>query len=564
MDFKTNPFQMKKINTIAAAALITVFSACNNPSEKNENQENVADTLSQNVEDLAPVRPEIYAKVKLTTDLSNLSENDRKVIPLLIQAAQLMDQIFWKEAIPENIQIDVEKLSAKEKEFYKLNYGPWDRLNDNKPFISGVGEKPIGANFYPANFQEIDFESIQAEDKKSLYTIIRLNEDGTYRTIPYHQFFEEQMQAADLLDQAAEITTDKEFKNYLTLRAKALRTDKYDESDKAWLMMKDNTLDFIVGPIENYEDKMYGYKAAHEAYILVKDKKWSEKLAKYVAYMQELQSNLPVEAKYKAEKPGTDAQLNAYDVIYYAGDCNAGSKTIAVNLPNDEALQKSLGTRRSQLKNAMKAKFDKILIPIADELITESQRKNITFDAFFANTMFHEVAHGLGVKNTLDGKGTVREALKEKASALEEGKADILGLYMITQLSDKKVYTDGILMDNYVTFLASIFRSVRFGAASAHGQANMVRFNFFKEKGAFTVGEDGRYAVDFEKMKTAMNDLSALILKLQGDGDYDGVVKLLDEKGSIDSQLQADLQKLNDAGIPVDVYYEQGVEALGL
>lgn len=555
---------MKKLNMLIAATIIVVFSACNNPNEKNENQVNTDDTLSKSTEDLAAVRPEIYAKVKLTTDLSQLSENDKKVIPLLIQAAQLMDQIFWKEAIPENIEIDLAQLSAKEKEFYDLNYGPWDRLNDNKAFIAGVGEKPLGANFYPTDMKEVDFESIKSEDKKSLYTVIRLNDDGSYSTIPYHQYFDEQLQAADLLDQAAAISEDKEFKNYLTLRAKALRTDKYDESDKAWLLMKNNTLDFIVGPIENYEDKLYGYKAAHEAYILVKDKKWSEKLDKYVAYMQELQDNLPVEAKYKAEKPGTDAQLNAYDVIYYAGDCNAGSKTIAVNLPNDEALQKSLGTRRSQLKNAMKAKFDKILIPIADELITESQRKNITFDAFFANTMFHEVAHGLGVKNTLDGKGTVREALKEKASALEEGKADILGLYMITQLSDKKVYTDGELMDNYVTFLASIFRSVRFGAASAHGQANMVRFNFFKEKGAFTLDEKGKYAVDFEKMKTAMNELSALILKLQGDGDYQGVVKLLDEKGSIDNQLQADLKKLNDAGIPVDVYYEQGLEALGL
>jgi len=283
-----------------------------------------------------------------------------------------------------------------------------------------------------------------------------------------------------------------------------------------------------------------------------------------VTYLQELQENLPVDATYKSEKPGTDAQLNAYDVVYYAGDCNGGSKTIAVNLPNDEAIQKSVGTRRSQLKNAMRAKFDQILIPISEVLIHESQRKNITFDAFFANTMFHEVAHGLGVKNTIDGKQTVREALKEKYSALEEGKADILGLYMIHQLHGKQVYTDGELMDNYVTFMASIFRSVRFGAASAHGQANMVRFNFFKEKGAFVFNEDKTYSVDFDKMTDAMNELSAIILKLQGDGDYDGVVKLLETKGGIDDQLKTDLQKLNDAGIPVDIYFEQGVEALGL
>ena len=393
---------------------------------------------------------------------------------------------------------------------------------------------------------------------------MRRSQEGKLITIPFHQFFDQQLKAADLLDSAAAIATDEELKKYLSLRAKALRTDEYDESDIAWLNMQNNTLDLIVGPIENYEDRLFGYKAAHEAYVLVKDKEWSAKLAKYVTYLEELQENLPVDPTYKAEKPGTDAQLNAYDVVYYAGDCNGGSKTIAVNLPNDETIQKTVGTRRSQLKNAMRAKFDQILLPISEVLIDSAQRKHITFDAFFANTMFHEVAHGLGVKNTIDGKQTVREALKEKYSALEEGKADILGLYMIHQLHGKKVYTDGELMDNYVTFLASIFRSVRFGAASAHGQANMVRFNFFKEKGAFVLNENGTYAVAFDKMTEAMNELSAIILKLQGDGDYDGVVKLLETQGGIDDQLKADLEKLNQAGIPVDIYFEQGVEALGL
>lgn len=554
---------MNRLVILSIFTLIVVAqTACNQSEETSEQDVKMLDTTVR--ADLVEARPEIYAKVKLTTDISVLSENEQLVLPYLIKTAKLMDEIFWEESIPESVQVDMASLTEEQNLFYDLNYGPWDRLDNFNSFVNGVGEKPLGANFYPADMTKEEFESMTDVNKKSLYAVVRRNEEGKLITIPFHQFFDQQLKAADLLDSAAAIATDEELKKYLSLRAKALRTDEYDESDIAWLNMQNNTLDLIVGPIENYEDRLFGYKAAHEAYVLVKDKVWSAKLAKYVTYLEDLQENLPVDPTYKAEKPGTDAQLNAYDVVYYAGDCNGGSKTIAVNLPNDETIQKTVGTRRSQLKNAMRAKFDQILLPISEVLIDSAQRKHITFDAFFANTMFHEVAHGLGVKNTIDGKQTVREALKEKYSALEEGKADILGLYMIHQLHGKKVYTDGELIDNYVTFMASIFRSVRFGAASAHGQANMVRFNFFKEKGAFVLNENGTYAVAFDKMTEAMNELSAIILKLQGDGDYDGVVKLLQTQGGIDDQLKADLEKLNQAGIPVDIYFEQGVEALGL
>jgi hypothetical protein len=298
---------------------------------------------------------------------------------------------------------------------------------------------------------------------------------------------------------------------------------------------------------------------------LVKDKSWSEKLEKYVSYLPSLQANLPVDAKYKTETPNSDgAQLNAYDVIYYAGDCNAGSKTIAVNLPNDEQIQLKYGTRRSQLKNAMQAKFDHILVPIAEELIDKKQRKHITFNAFFSNTMFHEVAHGLGIKNTINGKGMVREALGESFSALEEGKADILGLYMVTQLKEQGVLQEGELMDYYVTFLAGIFRSVRFGASSAHGKANMLRFNYFQQQNAFTRNTDGTYSVNMENMKKAISGLSALILQLQGDGDKAGVDALMEKDGKIGADLQKDLDRLSAKNIPVDVVFEQGLKELGL
>jgi hypothetical protein len=268
---------------------------------------------------------------------------------------------------------------------------------------------------------------------------------------------------------------------------------------------------------------------------------------------------------YKRERPGTDSDLNAYDALYYAGEANAGSKTIAINLPNDEKVQLRKGTRRLQLKNAMRAKFDRILVPIAGELIAKDQRPRISFDAFFDNVMFHEVAHGLGIKNTIDGKGTVREALKEQYSALEEGKADILGLYLVTRLLDRKELTGASLEDHYVTFLASIFRSIRFGASDAHGRANAAQLSFFEEHGAFTRDSAaGRYRVDFPKMRAAVDSLASVMLRLQGNGDYEGTKRFLETRGVLSGTLRSDLARLGTRGIPVDIVFEQGPAVLGL
>jgi hypothetical protein len=327
--------------------------------------------------------------------------------------------------------------------------------------------------------------------------------------------------------------------------------------------MKNNTIDVVIGPIETYEDQLFGYKASHEAYVLVKDKEWSGRLARYVAMLPSLQQELPVPAAYKREKPGTDSDLNAYDAVYYAGDANAGSKTIAINLPNDEQVQLKKGTRRLQLKNAMQAKFDKILLPIANELIAEDQRSHISFDAFFSNVMFHEIAHGLGIKNTINGRGTVRGALKEQAGALEEGKADILGLYMLTKLHQRGELQEQNLDDNYVTFLASIFRSIRFGASNAHGQANAAQFSFFQDRGAFARDSSThRYRVDFPRMRAAVDELAGQILRFQGDGDYAGVRRFMKERGQLSTVLQEDLARLGSLGIPVDVVFEQGTGVL--
>jgi hypothetical protein len=366
------------------------------------------------------------------------------------------------------------------------------------------------------------------------------------------------------LQKASALAEDEGLKKYLELRAQAFLTDDYFASDMAWMDMKTNTLDFVIGPIENYEDELFGYKTAYEGALLVKDKDWSLKLAKFAAFLPELQMNLPVDGKYKKEKPGTDSDLNAYDIIYVSGQSNAGSKTIAINLPNDENVQLKKGSRRLQLKNAMKAKFDNILVPISGILIDSSQLGNIKFDAFFSNVMFHEVAHGLGIKNTITGKGNVREAMKEKYSSFEEAKADILGLYMATSLITKGEIKDITVEDCFVTYMAGLFRSVRFGAASSHGKANMMCFNFFEEKGAFERLENGRYKVNFEKIRIAMNEWSAKVLMFEGDGDYKGASAYLETNGMIHESLQSDLDRLKTAFIPVDIVYDQGLEILGI
>jgi hypothetical protein len=514
---------------------------------------------------LVPARPDIYAPVTLTADLSGLTARERQMLGLFIDAAVVMDDLFWLQAYPGDRQAFLAGLDDPAmRRFAEMNYGPWDRLEGNAPFVPGAGARPPGVGFYPLDMTREEFERADLPRKTSEYTVLRRDAKRALTVVPYSAEWRAQLErASGLLAQAAGKAEDPGLAKYLDLRARALTSDEYRASDMAWLDMKDNRIDVVIGPIETYEDKLFGYKAAFEAYVLVKDMEWSKRLARYAAMLPELQRGLPVPDAYKAEKPGTDSDLNAYDVVYYAGDCNAGSKTIAINLPNDEQVQLEKGTRRLQLKNAMRAKFDKILEPIAAELIVPDQRRHVTFDAFFADTMFHEVAHGLGIKNTVNGRGTVRDNLKELSSGIEEGKADVLGLYMITKLHEKGELS-GSLEDYYTTFLAGIFRSVRFGAASAHGEANMVRFNFFADRGAFTRDANGQYRVDMPKMRKAVDELSATLLKLQGDGDYAGVQKLIGELGVIRPQLAEDLARLKRSNIPVDVVFTQGKSVLGL
>ncbi|MDD4227342.1 MAG: Zn-dependent hydrolase [Mariniphaga sp.] len=531
------------------------IGGCTSTSQKKDNMTEKS-AIQQKVEE--------FASYTLSTDLAQLTEKERQMIPILLKAAKIMDDIYWTQAYGDKNQLFSAGYDEYHTRFLEINYGPWERLKNNEPFLQEFGPKPDGANFYPADMTKEEFEAWDNDDKASLYTLIRRDANGALTAVPYHVAYHEQLtEASGLILQAAELAEDPGLKNYLEKRARALLTDSYYDSDVAWMEMKNNTIEFIVGPIENYEDQLFGYKTAYESFVLIKDREWSQKLDKYAALLPGLQKALPCRPPYKNETPGMDSDMNVYDAIFYAGDCNAGSKTIAINLPNDEKVREDKGSRKLQLKNSMQAKFDKILLPIAGLLIAEDQRQHVKFDAFFENTMFHEVSHGLGLGNTIDKSTTVREALKDAYTSIEESKADILGLWCVYQLNEMGELGEKDMMDNFVTFMAGIFRSVRFGAASAHGKANMMRFYYFQEAGAFERDQQtGTYRVNYEKMKSAMLSLSELILEIQGNGDYETARKMIEEKGSIQEELQHDLNRIGQAGIPRDIIFEQGENVL--
>jgi hypothetical protein len=395
--------------------------------------------------------------------------------------------------------------------------------------------------------------------------VLRRNEDGSLKTVWYKEEYKEELdKVCALLDKAIALTEDNGLKNYLIERKQAFQTDDYFASDLAWMDMKESKLDFVVGPIENYDDHFQEAKASYEAFVLVKDEARSKDLDKFVSMLPKLQKELPCKPQYKTFVPGTSSDLNVYNALYYGGDCNSGSKTIAINLPNDDRVAAAKGTRRLQLRNSMQAKFDKILMPIGQLIITPEQQSNLNFDAFFWNVTFHEVAHGLGIKNTINGKGSVDDAMGTEKTSWEEAKADILGLFMVTKLIEMGEITNITKEDAMVTYIAGILRSVRFGAASSHGKANMMCFNFFENAEAFTRDEKGHYVIDFEKATQAMNDWAELIIVTQGNGNFGFAQQNKKKNGGITETLQADLDLINNSGIPRDIRFNQGVKVLGL
>ena len=529
---------MKKIIFFVMA--ITAMTACCSECEKQ---------LQEKVES--------YAMVEVSSPLYDaLSENDKKIVGLFREAADIMDGLFWKQTFGDKSLID-ELPEGYAKQYAYINYGAWDHLDDNKPFLKGYGVKPLGCQYYPQDMTMEEWNAFEDPDKLNLYTVIRRDENGSLKTVWYRDEYKEELdKVCSLLEEAASLTTNEGMRTYLTERVKAFRTDDYLASDLAWMDMKDCNMDLVIGPIENYDDHLFEAKAAYEAFILLKDETRSANLAKYVALLPTLQKMLPCAPEYKTFVPGTSSDLNVYDAIYYAGDCNAGSKTIAINLPNDDRVHAAKGARRLQLYNSMMAKFDKIMAPIGEVLMTPEQLEYLSADAFFWNVTFHEVAHGLGVKQTINGKGTVDQAMGDQKTSWEEAKADILGLFMVSKLIDMGEITDITKEQSIATFIAGIVRSVRFGFASSHGKANMMCYNFMEDNGAFTRNEEGKWVIDFEKAAAAVDSWAALILETQAIGNFEFAQKYASENASIREALAADIAKVNSAGIPRDITFD--------
>lgn len=518
---------------------------------------------NQQQESSLKAKVEEYARVELKSDLvNNLNDKEKELVKIFFQVGEITDNLFWKQTFGDKSQLDT-ITDSYAKEFAMIQYGAWDRLDNNKPFLAGYGEKPAVCNYYPHDITAEEFDAFEDANKNSWYTVIRRNEDGSLKSVWYHEAYAEEIgRICTLLEKAVTLAEDPGLKNYLEKRIEAFKTDDYLESDLAWMDMKDSKIDFVTGPIESYDDKFQETKASYESFILLKDEARSKDLAKFVSMLPALQKELPCAPEYKTFVPGTSSDLNVYDAVYYAGDCNAGSKTIAINLPNDERVHALKGTRRLQLRNSMKAKFDKILMPIGQLIVTPEQQKYLNFDAFFWNVTFHEVAHGLGVKQTINTNESVDAVMGTEKTSWEEAKADILGLFMVTKLIEMGKITNITAEDAITTYIAGILRSVRFGAASSHGKANMMCFNYMEKAGAFSRDSKGQYVIDFEKAKKAMNGWAALILQTQGDGNVEFATKYRTQNGGITPALQADLNKINEAGIPRDITFIQGVDVL--
>lgn len=508
---------------------------------------------------------EEYAYFDLTTDISKLSENDKQLLPIFFEIGEIMDELFWEQTFGDKSILDTIS-DPWVKDYAMINYGAWDRLRGNKPFISGYGEKPVTANYYPHDITKEEFEAYDDPNKSSHYTVLVRDENNNLKTLWYHEMYKDKIdKVCQLLDKAIAIADNKSMKKYLTERKKALQTDDYYKSDLAWMDMKDTKLDFVFGPIENYDDELNSVKTSYEAFVLVKDEEESGKLDKFVAMLPQLQKELPCEPQHKKNYvPGTSSDMNIYDVIFYGGDCNAAGKTIAINLPNDDRIQEEKGSRRFQLRNAMQAKFDKIMKPIGEIVIEPSEQNHITFDAFFWNVTFHEVAHGLGVKQTINDKGSVDEAMQTENTSWEEAKADIIGLYLVCNLIEKGEITDISVEDAITTYIVGLLRSVRFGAKEAHGIANMMCYNYLEENGAFKRTGNGTYHIDYDKARDAMNSWIALILKTQAEGNFEFAQQFSKKHGTVGSNLQKDLDRINKAGIPRDIRFNQGLNVIGL
>lgn len=509
-----------------------------------------------------------FSPTVLTADTSKLSAGDRKALAKIIAAAKLLDPLFlqqvWdgNEPLKEKLEADKTAAGKQRLHYFLINDGPWSRLDSNEPFLEGVPhEKPARANYYPEDMSKDEFNSwvaglSEADKHKAtgFFWLIRRGSDGKLMTVPYSEAYAKFLEpAAKLLNEAATLTTNASLKRYLTTRAAAFASDDYYESDVAWMDL-DAPIDLTIGPYETYEDELFSYKAAFEAYVTLRDEAESAKLARFSQYLQELENNLPMEARYRNPKLGAASPIRVVNEVFGAGEGNSGVQTAAFNLPNDERVVKEKGSKRVMLKNVQQAKFNKTLVPISRVVLAPAQRTSLSFESFFTHILAHELMHGLGPHNITVGseQTTVRKQLKELYSAVEEAKADITGLWALQYLIDKGVVEKSMERSLYTTFLASMFRSVRFGITEAHGKGVAVQFNYLTDEGAIIFNEQsGTFSVDQSKVKDAVRKLTSEILTLQAEGSYDKAKAMLDKYGVIRPNMKTALDRLSN--VPVDI-----------
>ena len=507
-----------------------------------------------------------FAPVEIGADISALPPNEQKALAKLVEAGYVMDRLFIRQVWDRNdftmreLQADKSPLGQARLNYFQINKGPWSRLDHDAPFVPGVPAKPEGANFYPAGATKAFLDSwlttlSPADHAKAtgFFTTIRRGEDGKFEIVPYSTEYKAELtRAAGMLRDAAALTSDPTLKTFLTSRADAFLSNDYYASDVAWMEL-DSAVEPTIGPYEVYEDEWFNYKAAFEAFITVRDAAESAKLVKFSTELQDIENHLPIDPKLRNPKLGGMAPIRVVNVVLAAGDGNRGVQTAAYNLPNDERVVREKGAKRVMLKNMQEAKFARALVPISKVVLSAADQKNVSFDAFFTHILMHELMHGLGPHNiTVAGRATtVRQELKETYSAIEEAKADVSGLFALQHLVDKGVIAKPMEQMMYTTFLASAFRSIRFGINEAHGRGIAIQMNYLLDAGAFVVAKDGTFAVNTAKIKAAVMALTSEIMTLQSEGSYAKAKGLIDKLAVVRPEVKRALDTLTD--VPVDI-----------
>ncbi len=507
-----------------------------------------------------------FAPTEITADVAKLSPNDRKVLARLVEASQIIDGIFLRQAWAGNPSMllnlagDTSPAGRARLHYFLINKGPWSRLDHNGPFVLGAPQKPEGAGFYPLDATKAEIESwikslpaAEQQRAKGFFTVVRREADKKLTLVPYNIEYEGELtRAAALLREAAAAASEPTLKRFLTARAEAFLTNDYYQSDVAWMELT-GAIEPTIGPYEVYEDEWFNYKAAFESFITVQDEAESAKLEKFSGQLQDIENHLPIDPKYRNPKLGALSPMVVANEIFCAGDANHGVQTAAFNLPNDERVTREKGSKRVMLKNVQDAKFAKTLVPISKIVLSPNDQKDLSFDAFFTHIVVHELMHGLGPHDvTVNGrKSTVREELRDTYSALEEAKADISGLFAIQYMIDKGVLPKSLERPLYTTYLASSFRTIRFGTSEAHGRGMVVQFNYLLDHGGFVANPGGTFAVNMDKIKAGVEGLTREIMTIQAEGNYEKAKALLPHPGSIKPEVEQALNKMG--GLPVDI-----------